>query len=99
MKNTEIAKYIIAHLYDVKPSIVTIRKRLTFIEANYINTNGDLIDNKVKFKGNIAIWGMLSGRWRTHKLDGVISYKLLNKKVKITETFADGSKISKTFKT
>ena len=44
-----------------------------------------------KIKENKAIWRIENGRWRTHELDGTISYLITGDKLMVSEKYYDGT--------
>ena len=38
---------------------------------------------------NLIIWGVYTGRWRTHAMDSQVSYKIKGKSIMVTDTFSD----------
>ena len=101
MSNEEISKYIICYLYGLKidTAKVYVIKHEEHYEANYKNSFGQLIDNKIKFNGQEFIWGAKSGRWRTDKRDSKLSYQIQDDSIKIIEKHFNGTETSKIFKT
>ncbi|MGB0833295.1 MAG: hypothetical protein ACPGR2_02120 [Psychrobium sp.] len=46
---------------------------------------------RCKINGDNAIWAASKGRWRTHEDDSRITFAISESKIKISETFSDGS--------
>jgi hypothetical protein len=77
MEELEIAKYIIAYIYQTQVGIMKSVQRKDFIECNYTNEANKLIDNKLKFiENNQVIFGILKGRWREDPKDSQFFYKI-----------------------
>jgi hypothetical protein len=53
---------------------------------------------KIKIEEWAIVWGTLNGRWRDEDYDEKISFVEDNNKIKITQTFSDGSSDTKEFK-
>ena len=73
MDKLELAKFVIAFIYNKETDIMTSIQRDGFIECNYIDDDNALIDNQVLFtEGERVIWGVLKGRWRNHSRDSKV---------------------------
>ncbi|OLO05241.1 hypothetical protein [Salinicola socius] len=46
---------------------------------------------RCRLDGNRIIWATDTGRWRTHKLDEVITYEVSGDRLTITQDWGDGS--------
>jgi len=97
MKN-KIAKAVISSIMGVEPKDINA---MPMLDMGYILVEypieGKYVGYKVKFEKGKIVWGVLNGRWRDHERDSVISYRIIQDELLISEKFNDGSLINNTF--
>lgn len=98
-KYEDIAKYAMASIMGQPPSIIKVNKNEDKYIVSYIRkSDSQKFSYKIKFEGNQIIWANIDGRWRTHELDEKISFSEEDSKIKIIQTFNDGSESIEEFK-
>ncbi len=61
-------------------------------QIGYIRpTDGKTFAYKCKIEKKRIIWGSISGRWRTHSADSVVTYEIKGNDIHVTDNFGDGS--------
>lgn len=94
----EIAKFTISAIMAHPPEIVNVKYNGEYYYVYYNRPDdGKKFDYKIKITGNNITWGSEDGRWRDTKLDEKINYSEKDNKLKIIQTFNDGSTIIKEF--
>ncbi len=94
----EIAKYTISAIMDQPPEIITVKEKDEIYYVSYIReADKKKFDYKIKISDNRVTWGNVNGRWRETKFDEKIKHFEINNRLKIIQTFYDGSEIVKEF--
>lgn len=95
----DIAKYTMATIMNQPPSIIKVKKEDNLYIVSYNRkTDSQKFSYKIKFKGMQIIWANLEGRWRDSSVDEKIRFVEENDKLKIIQTFSDGSESTEEFK-
>ncbi|GAB3969593.1 hypothetical protein GCM10028806_16090 [Spirosoma terrae] len=88
----DVAKYTIASVMGKPANIISVSKSAGQYIVKYTRPNdSQKFAYKVKIEGNRAIWANLDGRWRDTQYDERITFSEVGNKLKITQTFSDGS--------
>ncbi|MEL0650669.1 hypothetical protein V6246_04495 [Algibacter sp. TI.3.09] len=96
---SEIAKYTVSAIMNQPPEIIKVKDNGGIYNVSYTRKDdGEKFDYKIKISGNKVTWGNIDGRWRDTKFDEKIKYSEKDNKLKIIQTFENGSKIVKEFK-
>ena len=94
---SDICRYAISTVMGRPISII---KQSGNADAFY-KYNGSTYYYNCKVRGDRIIWkGFINGkwgRWRDHKLDGQINFRISGEKLIITETYNDNSKVRNTY--
>lgn len=95
----DVARYAIATIMQKPSKSMKVRIDNDLYYVSYIRKSDNQKFNcKIKFIGNTIIWATIDGRWRDTIDDERISFEEIDKKLKITQTFSDGSFESKEYK-
>jgi len=96
---SEIAKYTVSAIMNQSPEIIKVKDNGGIYTVSYTRKDdGKKFDYKIKISGNKVTWGNIDGRWRDTKFDEKIKYSEKDNKLKIIQTFENGSEIVKEFK-
>ncbi|WP_159020573.1 hypothetical protein [Algibacter sp. L3A6] len=96
---SEIAKYTVSAIMNQSPEIIKVKDNIGIYIVSYTRKDdGEKFDYKIKISGNKVSWGTSDGRWRDTKFDEKIKYSEKDNKLKIIQTFENGSEIVKEFK-
>jgi hypothetical protein len=95
----EISIFTVASIMNQPPSIISARQENGIYLVSYKRPSyGQQFEYKIKFDGNNkVVWGNSDGRWRDTEFDEKITFSEEGTKLKITQTFDDGSTIDKEF--
>ncbi len=94
----DIARYAIATIMDQSPSIIRAVKNNDLYLVSYVRkSDSQKFDYKIKIDGNHVIWGNSDGRWRDTDFDEKIGFVEDGNKIKIIQTFTDGSEAAEEF--
>ena len=97
---SEIAKYTMSAIMNQPSEIISVEENGGIYYVSYTRKDdGQQFDYKIKISGNNVTWGNSDGRWRDTKFDEKIKYSEKGNQLEVTQTFEDGSKIVKEFKT
>ncbi len=95
----EISKYAIAAIMNQSPSIIKVNKSNDLYFVSYVRKSDfQKFDYKIKFDGNQIIWANVDGQWRDNGVDERIAFVEERNKIKIVQTFSDGSESVDEFK-
>lgn len=94
----DIARYTMATIMNQPPIIIKVNKSGDLYIVSYKRKlDSQKFSYKIKFKGTQIIWANLEGRWRDSSADEKIRFAEENNKLKIIQTFNDGSESVKEF--
>ena len=97
----KICKAGIATVMGQEPSIMKADNlNGPIVGISYIRkTDGSKWSYKCKVNGDSIAWGNSDGRWRDGSSDGVITYKIIDKAIVVSEKYSDGSENIKKYET
>lgn len=94
----DVAKYTISSIMNQPPEIINVKKDGDIYLVSYTRKDdGQKFNYKIKIDGDKVIWGNIDGRWRDTEQDEIITYSENGGKLKIVQTFDDGSTIDNEF--
>lgn len=97
----EVCRAAIAVVMGRDPKIMKVRPDNDVTVVSYCRpSDGSFSIYRCRLEGNRVVWASSEGRWRTHPDDEVLTFEVTDSgtKVKINETFSDGSKTQKIFR-
>jgi len=86
----EVARYAIASVMGHDPKTIQVKRADDIYYATYVRGDVYYI-YKVMFKGHQVLWAVRDGRWRNSDADEKITFKEERGKLKIIQTFTDGT--------
>lgn len=94
----DVAKYTVAAIMNHPPDIMEVIKDGEDFVVSYVRKDdGQTFKLKVKIDENKIMWGNLDGRWRDNELDEKITFTENGNKLKIIETYTDGTSTVKEY--
>lgn len=88
----DIARYAIATLMGQPSNTIEVQSKDGLYFLSYVrSSDSQQFDYRIKFKGNKITWASIDGRWRDSEYDEKLSFEENGGKLKIIQTFSDGS--------
>lgn len=95
----DVARFAIASVMQKPSKSMKVRVKDELYYVSYVRkSDNQKFDCKIKITGNKIIWATIDGRWRDQMEDERISFEENGKKLKIIQTYSDGSTEIKEFK-
>jgi hypothetical protein len=96
--NEDVARFAISSLMGQPSKTVKVQLKNGLYYVSYVRkSDSKKFDYKIKIDGNNIVWANIDGRWRDSEYDERISFEENNNKLKIIQTFSDGSTDIKEF--
>lgn len=94
----DLARYTISYLMGQQPKIIQSKKEKDYYRVSYKRpSDAKLFEYRIKFEGSVIFWASYDGRWRSDPADEKITFVENGKRIKIIQTFSDGSTDNKEF--
>jgi hypothetical protein len=88
----DVSRFAIASVMGQPSKTIKVAEQPRYYLVSYTRkSDSQKFEYKIKFEDQNIIWAPLDGRWRDSHLDEKITYSESNKKIKIKQTFSDGS--------
>lgn len=88
----DVARYTMASIMGQAPKIIKATKNDDLYYVSYIRkSDKQKFEYKIKFEDDKIFWANIDGRWRDSKYDEKISFTENGERLKIIQTFSDGS--------
>lgn len=95
----DVARYTIASIMEQPSKRIKVRVENELYYVSYVRkSDSKKFDYKIKINGNTIVWANIGGRWRDSEYDERLSFEESDNKLKIIQTFSDGSVDSKEYK-
>jgi hypothetical protein len=96
----DVARFTVASIMNQPPEIIKVKKGVHMYVVSYTRkSDKQKFVYKVKINENRITWGNYDDRWRVRPDDEAITFSEVGDKLKITQTFPDGSTLDNEFKT
>ena len=95
----DVARFTISSVMGQPSKKIKVKKEGELYYVSYVRkSDSQKFKYKIKIDGNRIVWANIDGRWRDGDYDERISFEEADNKLKITQTFSDGSGDTKEFK-
>ena len=88
----DVARFAISSLMGQPSETMKVKTKYDKYYVSYVRkSDAKKFDYKVKVHKNNVVWASIDGRWRSSKYDEKITFEEIDNKLKIIQTFSDGS--------
>lgn len=97
--NEDVARFAISSIMGQPSKTIKVKNENGLYVVSYIRkSDSKKFDYKIKIDEEAIVWANLDGRWRDSEYDERISFEESDNKLKIIQTFSDGSVDIKEYK-
>ena len=94
----DVARFAISSIMGQPSKKIKVRLENGLYYVSYVRkSDSKKFDYNIKINGSTIVWANIDGRWRDGEYDERISFEETDNKLKITQTFSDGSGDTKEF--
>ncbi|WP_090996423.1 hypothetical protein [Pedobacter insulae] len=89
---SDVARFAISSIMGQSSKNIKVRSENELYYVSYMRkSDSKKFDYKIKIDGNTLVWANVDGRWRDGEYDERISFEETGNRLKIYQTFSDGS--------
>jgi len=90
--NEDVARFAISSIMGQPSKTIKVKNENGLYVVSYIRkSDSKKFDYKIKIDKETIVWASFDGRWRDSEYDERISFEESDNKLKIIQTFSDGS--------
>ncbi len=95
----DVARFTMSSIMGQPSKKIKVQKENGLYFVSYVRkSDSKQFEYKIRIDDNKIVWANIDGRWRDSEYDERISFEEDGDKLKITQTFSDGSSYVKVFK-